>query len=164
MKVKKIIFWLAIALICLGVRAEQEKINNPKSPAKERLSFIKKELIPKGREFINPWRNIFIPYGSNAARKNMKEIPSSASGVLGSSQHKIAEVSPDMGLNLKYVGYVVSGEKIMALVIFQGQARAVGKDEMLSEEFRVKRVTKEEIEIFGPGSKTIIFTLEGERP
>ena len=67
-------------------------------------------------------------------------------------------------LDLRYIGYVRSGKKIVALVIFQGEALAVAEGEMIVEGITVKKIGTEELEVIGPDSKTSMFSLEGERP
>jgi len=63
---------------------------------------------------------------------------------------------------LKYIGFVKSGQKIIALVILEGEALAVIENEMIGEEIRVGKVTSEEIELIGANSQKWIYSLEGE--
>ncbi len=67
-------------------------------------------------------------------------------------------------LDLRYIGYVRSGNKIVALVIFQGEAIAIAEGEMIVEGITVKTIGLEEIEVIGPDSNTRMFSLEGELP
>ncbi len=62
--------------------------------------------------------------------------------------------------NIKYIGYVVSCEKIVALIIIDGNALAVEKGETISEGAKVGEITPEEIEIIGPDSEKRKYSLE----
>lgn len=63
----------------------------------------------------------------------------------------------------RYIGYIVFGEKIVALIIIDGNALAVEKGEMISEGVKVGEITPEEIEIMGPDSEKRKYSLEGKR-
>ena len=62
------------------------------------------------------------------------------------------------------MGYVDSAKtrKIIGLIVFQGQARAVVEGEVISEGIRIGKISREEIEVVMPDSSTRTFSLEGE--
>lgn len=68
-----------------------------------------------------------------------------------------------LALNIKYIGYIVSCEKIVALIIIDGNALAVEKGEIISEGAKVGEITPEEIEIMGPDSEKRKYSLEREK-
>jgi hypothetical protein len=74
-----------------------------------------------------------------------------------------AETPPEPPVNVRYVGFIRGREKFLALVLFNGQAMAVGGGESLGDVWKVVRVTPEEIEIQGPDGAGLKFALEGER-
>jgi len=63
---------------------------------------------------------------------------------------------------LRYIGYVKSGQKIIALIFFEGEALAVEESEMISAGIRVGKVTSEEIELIDASSQKWKYSLEGE--
>ena len=65
-------------------------------------------------------------------------------------------------ISLRYIGYVGSMEKTVALVIFEGLALAVKKGDMVSDSFEVLNITRKEIEFAGRDSITRKVSLEGE--
>ena len=66
-----------------------------------------------------------------------------------------------LDLNIRYIGYIVSDEKIVALIIFDGNALAVEKGEMINKKVKVGEITPEEIEFMGPDSEKRKYSLEG---
>jgi len=76
----------------------------------------------------------------------------------------IQREQPGEFLDLRYIGYIRSGTKIVALVIFQGEALAVVEGEMVAEGITVKNIGLEDIEVLGPDLKSSLFSLEGELP
>ena len=66
------------------------------------------------------------------------------------------------GLDLRYVGYVSSHEKTIALILFQGLALAVAKDDMISENIKIINITREAIEIMGLDAIVKKVSIEGE--
>jgi len=71
-------------------------------------------------------------------------------------------IVPAFNVNLRYVGFIMSARRLVALIILDGQALAVAEGEVVSEGVRVGKITVEEIEIVLPDSSTRKFSLEGE--
>ena len=66
-------------------------------------------------------------------------------------------------LNIRYIGYVVSSEKIVALLILEGNILAVEKGEMISKGVKIGEITPEVIEVIGPELEKKKYFLEGEK-
>ena len=67
-------------------------------------------------------------------------------------------------MNVRYIGYVRSEGKIVALIFFRGIAFAVEKGEFLEEQIKVEEVTVEEIVLTLGGFQPLKFAIEGEAP
>ena len=66
-------------------------------------------------------------------------------------------------MNIRYIGHIRSGQKIVALIVYEDTAIAVEKGEMISEGVQIGDVTSEYVEIVGPDSVRRKYTLEGEK-
>jgi len=66
-------------------------------------------------------------------------------------------------VNVRYVGFIQGKERLLALVLFNGQAVAVAAGETLGDIWKVARINAVEIEIQGPDGVPLKFALEGER-
>jgi tetratricopeptide (TPR) repeat protein len=67
-------------------------------------------------------------------------------------------------LNIRYIGYIVSSEKIIALIILDGNILAVEKGEMISKGVKIGEITPEVIEVLGPDlEKKKYFLEEGKK-
>jgi hypothetical protein len=132
-------------------------------------------------EAAPPKRNIFSPRvgQSNPAAPVVPSAPAaggpalavlSSGGAGGAVVDPAAQAAaqppaaPAFTIDLKFVGYVDSAKtrKIIGLVVFQGQARAVVEGEVISEGIRIGKISHEEIEVVMPDSSTRTFSLEGE--
>jgi hypothetical protein len=124
------------------------------------LNLSKEETIP-------PKRNIFAP-ASSAARPAVGAA--AASGLAGApfqaeeegSSLEQEQAPPTLTIDLRYVGFVVSSDRFVALIILEGQAVAVAEGEVVAEGLRIGRITTEEIEVVLPDSSVRKYSLEGE--
>lgn len=135
--------------------------NTKEKPEEGHKSLIRKDLLQIKRE--NPTasgRNIFIPQ-----RKMSKE------GVFPSPEflrepegEEISSKNRDSShpLDLRYIGYIESNQRIVALIIFGGESIAVEKGERISEDYTIGSITTDEIEVIGPSGEKHKFSLEGE--
>lgn len=138
-----------------------------------RMDLLEKTPVETGP----PKRNIFSPRASMAGQTAPFVSPAGAAGPgsgvlppagLGGAAADQATAQPPAApaftVDLRYVGFVNSQKtrKIIGLVVFQGQARAVVEGEVLSEGIRIGKISKEEIEVIMPDSSTRTFSLEGE--
>jgi hypothetical protein len=158
--------WMLILgmVFCYAGSARSGQVE--KSEGEEIQSLIRKDLLLKGKkDLAAPKRNIFIPMragvdGIDAAEAGQElGDPSFRSGV------STGMVSPasDSGVELVYIGYVNSGQKIVGLIIFQGEAFSVEKGDVIMEGIEVRELTREEIQITGLGEEPKRFPLEGEK-
>jgi hypothetical protein len=86
-----------------------------------------------------------------------------ASGLQPGAENAGEEALPEPVVNVRYVGFVQGKEKLLALILFNGQAAAVAAGESLGNIWKVTRITVVEVEIQGPDGATLKFALEGER-
>ncbi len=162
------IFTCVIVVCCAfllfgGIQEEPQKSEPVKSSED---SFIRMDLLSAEKKPMPPpERNIFSVRNTRAAEEfspeaieeRMKEIRSGPN-----TQSENENSAPS--LNLRYLGYVLSGRKTVGLVVFNGEALAVMEGELLTEGYTIGRINHEEIEILGPDSKPVMFSLEGESP
>jgi len=161
MRVKKRTAFLLIFFFCLGfcMAVGEEKSDKGKTESKKTESLIRKELLYRERKELKPpKRNIFSPQSSGVGEENLGTL-GAPQGLQQTENTVEASSSP---LNLRYIGYIDSGQKIVALIIFEGQAVAVEEGERISEQVTVGKITTKEIEIIGPGDEKRNFSLEGE--
>jgi len=115
----------------------------------------KKPLPAAPRSIFTAGRTAYPDIDSARLEEDIERIEESSG---------IQREQPGEFLDLRYIGYVRSGTKIVALVIFQGEALAVVEGEMLAEGITVKSIGLEDIEVLGPDLKSSLFSLEGELP
>lgn len=158
--------WLFVVFIshCLLAYPRQEAPEKEKTKqANPRVSFIrmdllraeKKPLPPASRSIFAAGRSKFPSMDTARLQEEIEKIEEAG----GIQREQSGEY-----LDVRYIGYVRSGTKIVALVIFQGEALAVAEGEMIAEGITVKTIGLEEIEVIGPDSKPSMFLLEGELP
>lgn len=150
-----ILVFVVVSLATTGLadKKQEEKDLQGKSLILKGLLQTKNEDLPP------PRRNIFSPASV------------SSTPVLLPSVFKQGEEGPEgeltgaffrTSIKLRYIGYVDSDQKTIALVIFEGQAMAVAEGEMIREGIKVEKITPSEVEIIGPDSEKRKFPLEGE--
>lgn len=136
------------------------------STLKAGKNLIRKDLLFKGEEELSlPLRNIFSPasalraqVGTVLVEEKRTQKPGNEHGA--QTNEKREPVRPS--LNVRYLGYVRSEERIVALILFRGMAFAVEEGELLEEQVEVKEVTAEEIILTLGGFKPFKFAIEGE--
>lgn len=168
MKARMGVLASAILFFCLSLLSgeELEKKQEEGKKQGEFPSFIRKDLLVRPeRRLQPPRRNIFMPSRSSP----VEEDPGYAGQKinLGRSGLDIQDKEEKQAgpvLNLRYLGYVQSAGKLVALIVFEGQLLAVEKGEMISEGVKVGEISPEEIEIIGPDSLSRKFSLEGVKP
>jgi hypothetical protein len=129
---------------------------------------VRLDLLNLSREETSPpKRNIFTPASSAArtpaadvAAAGLSEDPFQAEQ--GGTPAVQAQGPPTLTVNLRYVGFVVSSDRCVALIILEGQAVAVTEGEVVAEGLRVGKITTEEIEVVLPDSSVRKYSLEGE--
>lgn len=165
MKVKRVLFSVLLLSFGLalwaGAKAPQEKEETEKRQMK---SLIRKELLRKEKKKLGPpRRNVF------SLRAPARVEPGRAPVNLEPNPQRVErEKSPDeeaagLPLLIRYIGHIKSDSKITGLIVFEGSALAVVKDEMIAEGVRIGEITPEYIEVVGPDSVRRKYTLEGEK-
>lgn len=163
MKAKKIVPASLIVLLCTSfwLGAQKENAKKKSDPEKGVISLIKKDLLFKKRKKLDPpRRNIFSTRRSEI--RNTKVDPVVPERDTQELKALIAERISSRLLNIRYVGYIVSGERIVALIFFEENVLAVEEGEVIAEGVEVEKITPVEIEIIGPDSKKRKYPLEGE--
>ncbi len=163
MKAKKIVPASLFVLLCTSfwLGAQQENAKKKNDPEKEVKSLIKKDLLFKKRKKLGPpRRNIFSTRRSEI--RNTKINPVVPEKDAQELKALITERISSRLLNIRYAGYIVSGEKIVALIFFEENVLAVEEGEVIAEGVVVEKITPVEIEITGPDSKKRKYPLEGE--
>lgn len=141
-----------------------------KDASSRRTSFVRMDLLLKQvKKPGRPSRNIFMPGARTASRLSVdkdtaKKIAEELHKQLGTNAEASTSSPGELsGMEMRYMGYVYSGEKIVALVLYGDEAKAVEKGDWLNEQFRVGNIMRNEITIIGPDSQRRIFPLEGEQ-
>jgi len=143
----------------------------PISSEGKKSSLIRMDLLRLAQEESKPFgRNIFAPGPARGAPS-----PPGAPGSQISPERQIPAdfqsqgeelrtevIAPAFSVNLRYVGFIVSARRLIALVILEGQALAVAEGEVVSEGVRIGRISVDEIEVVLPDSSRRKFPLEGE--
>jgi hypothetical protein len=162
MKAKEITsaFFILFLSIGLSIWAGEEKLQKK---ALEKGLIRKDLLLREKMELGNPVRNIFtlrrsvnreIERNPVKLRQNQQQNPTLPGKY---------EASSSLPLNIRYIGYVISDDKMVALIVFEGDALAVESGEVISEGVKIGKITPGEIEIIGSDSQKRRYYLEGER-
>jgi len=159
---KRVAFFIFFLSLGLALWAGQGKPQKKETAKDEKKSLIRKELLLKTKRRLDPpRRNIFsIRMGGSGETRivpvNPQPNPQETSRIAG-------EESSELPLDIRYIGHIKSGEKIVALIIFEGSALAVEKGEMINERAQIGDVTSAFIEIIGSDSVKRKYPLEGEK-
>jgi hypothetical protein len=164
----RLAFFILFLSAGLCLWAGEEKLQKQGLEAGGEKSLIRKDLLLREKtELGNPVRNIFT-----LSRSPNREIQGNAFKVQQSQQQNQQhdptspnkyEASSSLPVNIRYIGYVVSADKIVALIVFEGNALAVESGEMISEGVKIGKITADEIEIVGSDSQKRRYYLEGEK-
>jgi hypothetical protein len=133
----------------------------------EPKSLIMKELlVPRAKSLPPPKRNIFTRQrpGSGARKFDSPE------GFPSPGQIQGKNVSPDQNkkteeevrINVRYIGYVQSGKKVVAVIILEGQTYAVESGDILDMGVTIGEITPDDLEIIDKSSQSKRIRLEGE--
>ncbi len=166
MKAKEITsaFFILFLSTGLSIWAGEEKLQKKALEKGGEKSLIRKDLLVREKiELGNPVRNIFT-----LRRSVSREIERNPVKLWQNQQQNPTlpnkyEASSSLPLNIRYIGYVISDDKMVALIIFEGDALAVESGEVISEGVKIGEITPEEIEIVGSDSQKRRYYLEGEK-
>lgn len=167
MRVKKISVVFVACILSVGLflgqeKAEKrvEKLTKETSPQKQGKSLIKMQLLSKQTEELKPpKRNIFSPsleYSPEIMTREeaKREVGETAPETKEGMDESLAEIS--------YIGYIVQGATITALIVFEEETIAVQEGEMITQDLKVIKVSSQYVEVEGPGGKRRKFSIEGE--
>jgi hypothetical protein len=129
-------------------------------------SHIRMDLLSGEKEPVpTPGRNIFTVRNTRVAEELSPEALEERMEEIRASQNtKVQRDNAMSSLNLRYLGYVLSRQKIVGLVVFRGEALAVMEGDLITEDFTVSRISPDEIEVLGPDQEPMMFSIEGEFP
>lgn len=158
----KVIVCLCSLSLVFALWAGQEKPQKKKTEIKDQKSLIHKELLLKTKKKLTPpRRNIFsLRRGGGVETRIVPVIPQTNSQRAARAAEERSSALP---MNIRYIGHIRSGNRIVALIIFEGAPLAVEKGEMISEGIQIGDVTPAFIEIVGPDSVKRKYALEGEK-
>ncbi len=167
MKIKHILFICFICgLVGLAFGLSQDKTSPAEKPGalKVQKSLIRVDLLQKKeRAAAFAKRDIFVPNTSAEPTAAPSLTEEGKRPSMNQGEGAVPAASQEAALNLRYIGYIQAKSKFIALVLFEGQAVAVGEGDMLGSAWKVAKIAAGEIEIQGLDGKSQMFALEGER-
>lgn len=155
-----LLFFLG-AFFCLAGKTESRREKSSQENLER--SLVRKELLIKEKKKLAPpKRNIFSL--QNYSFENRTEDTAGVNLPRGGTQARPQEERAEsaLALDLRYIGYIDSGQKIVALVIFEGEALAVEAGEMITQDVKVEKITQEDIVVVGLDAQQRTYALEGE--
>jgi Tfp pilus assembly protein PilP len=150
-----------------GISHQNDK--EKKLGKKGQISFVRKELLTLPKKSLSPIkRNIFTRQKTTAVENEISlsgdfQTPGQASGQKISPDKKKPSME-ETPINVKYIGYVQSGKKVVALIILEGETYAVESGDILETGVSIGEITPDDMEIFDRGSEPKRINLEGEKP
>lgn len=158
------VFLIFFFWVTFWISGGEKGVLEEKISSKAKRSLVRKELLlVKRKELKPPRRNIFSPriIGIEDAKLEIEGEQSPQN--FNENQAVASDEASARSFDLRYIGYIDSGDKIVALIIFEGEALAVEEGEKISEEFTIGKITTKEIEIIGLGAEKRKYSLEGEK-
>ena len=126
---------------------------------------LRKDLLQKERKSLDPpKRNIFTPQRLGYKLDGTVEVGTSGRQP-GPGDAAYTESPPPetaRQVDIRYIGYIGSHRRTVALIIHNGDAVAVEKGEQLSEQVKILDITPQSVEFVGPDSIPNKVFLEGE--
>jgi hypothetical protein len=160
MRAKTLLAAFILFLFAASLPGGQEKTAQ-KGDQGEGKSLIRKELLLKEKKELQPpRRNIFSP-----RKAELRQPESEGIGMpegLQKNAESIGSEAARAPLSLSYIGYIISGEKIIALIVLEGDILYVEKGDMIGEGIKIGEVTPAEIEVIGPGSEKKKYLIQGD--
>jgi hypothetical protein len=161
---KSICLSLVLFLFFTTLVSSQDKNQEKEEEKRPPVGLIRMDLLTqKINKLDPPKRNIFVP--NSAGRLEVEELENLIERQpveLPNIEALEAEQISPRPLGLRYIGYVKSGQKITALILFEGEALAVDVGEEIAEGVSISKITLEDITVIGPSQEPWKFPLEGE--
>jgi hypothetical protein len=162
MRAKTPLACFALFLFAASLLCGQDKTPKKRDAVEgEGKSLVLKDLLLKEKKRLpQPLRNIFSPRttGLGQSRSRGLGIPQG----LHKNPDTVGPEPSRASLNLSYIGYILSGEKIIALIVLEGDILYVEKGDTIQEGIRIGEITASEIEVIGPGSEKKKFMIQGD--
>lgn len=162
---------VVVFVLAVGSTTAQTRTRSADKPSslEERKSLLLMDLLRQPQEGMTPpQRNIFAP-GVRTGRRTDFVSPGSQPWEPDDQPAEMPGLTPwgtagppVIAISLRYIGFIQSSGRMIALVVFEGQAVAVAEGEVLGERTRIGKITREQVEIVLPDSPTRAFSLEGE--
>lgn len=157
-------FFILFLSMGLSVWAGEEKLQKKGLEAGGEKSLIRKDLLLREKlELGNPIRNIFTLRRSVSREIQRNPVELQQSQQQDSNLPNKLGASSSLPANIRYIGYVISDNKMVGLIVFEGNALAVERGELISDGVKIGKITTEEIEIVGSDSQKRRYYLEGEK-
>jgi Tfp pilus assembly protein PilP len=146
----------------------QEKSEKAAEKNEQKSLVLKKLLRPSKKSLAPPKRNIFTRQRGNPGAGDFSPSgdflsPEQASGQKMTPDQKKTAMETDR-FNVKYIGYVRSGERVVALILLGSKSYAVESGDILETGLTIGEITPDDIEISSQGSEPQRINLEGEKP
>ena len=154
-------FLLVLAVFALG----QKPVPDAKKRSKDPGPLIRLDLLSTVRSGPLPLlRDIFLPRGPGSDGPGA--MPVVLGGPVRPAIVPAGENPADEAAllpTIRYVGFVRSQGRFLALVLVDGQAAALAEGDLAGAAGKVVKISAAEIEIQGADGKSLKFALEGER-
>jgi hypothetical protein len=137
----------------------------------EPTRLLRKDLLTTSKKsFVPPVRNIFTRQRRATGGGEVygeEDISTPGQNKQTAQQKSSAQQKPPVErvqTSVKYIGYVQSGTRVVALIILGGDSYAVETGDVLETGMSIGEITPDELEIFDRGPEAIRIKLEGEKP
>jgi len=154
-----------VKIMSIGIQEEK-----PDKEWKEKL--VRIDLLKeKAEEIKPPLRNIFTGRKiQGPSDLEGREIPGIISSLVDfkrnvgeeESQSQEADLEKKLVYDIKYLGYIASFGKNVALILYKGEAVAVEKGSVLPGGIEIIDISLDKVTIKSSGSDKIAIKLEGE--
>ena len=158
-------FVLAAGIFMYSGMTLQEKRGGAQE-RQEMESLIKKELLAfHNQPFPAPQRNIFVRQRISDQRNEISPLTPGNFQMPDTADSPVQEQTEAINVefNLNYIGYVKSGDRVVALILLEGESYAVESGDVLESGLTVGEISPDDIEIIGSDSISRRIMLEGEQ-
>lgn len=166
-KISLLAFFVLVSGIFLYSDLSQKGDTKESQEQKETGSLIRKELLAlQNKKFPSPKRNIFVRQRASV-QQNETSPETSGNFQISNSEASSSQqttLSKDVAFNLNYIGYVESGDRVVALILLEGEAYTVESGDVLATGITIGEITPNDIEIIDSDSVSKRIKLEGEWP
>ncbi len=155
-------FSLVLFLFFTAFISSQDKNQKKTEIKRPPVSLIRRDLLVLDKKKLDPpKRNIFTP--NSAGSQESSAFEDIDERQQAEQQNMEALESGPLSLSslaIRYIGYVKSGQRITAMIIFEGEALAVDVGEEIAEGVSISMITLEDITVIGPDKEPRKFPLE----